>query len=153
MRFRTLLVVFVVFLAAIFVFANRQVFAAPASFHFLFGTVDIPIGVVMLALIALIVLTFAVYVALWQSTLLIDYRRQARQLEAQRSLADDAEASRFTELRLVLQQEMAKLDQRLEASLDALRSEVHDTEHSIAATLGEMDDRLRRGTLSGSSGG
>jgi hypothetical protein len=39
---------------------------------------------------------------------------------------------------------MAKQDARLEAAFTALRNELKDTEHSIAATLGEMDDRQRR---------
>src|SRR6185312_6985036 len=92
----------------------------------------------------LVVLAIAVYVGFWQATLLMDLRRQSKELQAQRSLADDAEGSRFTELSTLLRGEMANLDQRLEAVLDALRAEVRDAEHSIAATLGEMDDRLQR---------
>jgi hypothetical protein len=65
-------------------------------------------------------------------------------LQTQRSLADDAEASRFTALSALLRAEMAKQDARLEAAFTTLRNELKDTEHSIAATLGEMDDRQRR---------
>jgi uncharacterized integral membrane protein len=147
MRFRTIMLIVAGVATAAFFVGNRQVFSAPASFHFLFGTVDIPIGVVMLALVGVVVLAFAIYAAFWQSTLLLDYRRQAKELETQRSLADDAEASRFTELSVLLRAELTKLDKRLESSLDALRSELRDTEHSIAATLGEMDDRMRRSAL------
>jgi len=32
----------------------------------------------------------------------------------------------------------------LEAALEALRGEVLDSENSIAATLGEMDERIQR---------
>jgi hypothetical protein len=65
--------------------------------------------------------------------LLAEFRRQAKELEAQRQLAESAEASRFTELGTLIREEIAKL-----------RTELQDTEHSIAATLGEMDDRLRK---------
>ena len=149
MRFRTVLLIVVAVVIAVFLFINWRVFSAPASFNFLVGSVDIPFGVVMVGLLALVVLAFAVYVGFWQGTLLMDYRRQSKELQTQRNLADDAEASRFTELSTLLRGEMSKLAQRLEAALDALRGEVRDTEHSIAATLGEMDDRLQRGNPRG----
>ena len=69
----------------------------------------------------------------WQGTLLQEFRRQAKELQAQRLLAESAEASRFTELGALVREEIAKL-----------RTELEETEHSIAATLGEMDDRLRK---------
>ena len=144
MRFRTVLLIVVAIVVAAFLIINWRVFAAPANISFLAGTVEIPLGVVMVGLLALVVLAVAIYVGLWQGTLLMDLRRQSKELQAQRNLADDAEASRFTELSTLLRGEMTKLDQRLEAALDALRGEVRDAEHSIAATLGEMDDRLQR---------
>ena len=144
MRFRTVLLIGVAIVAAAFLFINWRVFAAPANISFLVGSVEIPLGVVMVGLLTLVVLAVAVYVGFWQGTLLMDLRRQSKELQAQRNLADDAEASRFTELSTLLRVEMTKLDQRLEAALDALRGEVRDAEHSIAATLGEMDDRFQR---------
>jgi uncharacterized integral membrane protein len=146
MRFRTVFLLIVMLVTAAFLFMNWRVFAAPARFSFLVGSADIPIGLVMFVLLALIILAFAIYVGMWQGTLLMDYRRQSKELQAQRLLADDAEASRFTALSTLLHEEMSKQDTRLEAAFVALRTEVRDTEHSIAATLGEMDDRMRRAT-------
>lgn len=144
MRFRTVLLIVVAILVAAFLFINWRVFAAPANISFLVGSVQMPLGVVMVGLLVLVVLAVAVYVGIWQGTLLMDLRRQSKELQAQRNLADDAEASRFTELGNLLRAEMAKLDQRMEAALEALRGEVRDAERSVAATLGEMDDRLQR---------
>jgi len=144
MRVRSIALIAAGALAAVFIIINWSVFAAPASFYFVIGTVSLPIGVVMLGLIALVTLGYAIYLGIWQSKLLMDYRRQSKELQAQRSLADDAEASRFTALSALLKDEMTKQDARLEAAFTALRNEMRDTEHSIAATLGEMDDRQRR---------
>jgi uncharacterized integral membrane protein len=146
MRFGTVLLMVTATLTAAFLVINWSVFAAPARFGFLFGSVDIPIGLVMLAVFALTVLAFSILAVFWQGTVLKDYRRQSKELQTQRKLADDAEASRFTELRTLLSTEMSALAARTEAALEALRSELHDTEHSIAATLGEMDDRMKRTT-------
>lgn len=144
MRFRTVLLIIVGVTTAAFLFINWRVFSAPSNFNFLFGTIAMPNGIVMLGLLAVVILAFAIYVGIWQGAILMDYRRQSKELQAQRTLADDAEASRFTELRTLVRDEMSKLEKRLQTALDALRSEVRDTENSIAATLGEMDARFQR---------
>jgi uncharacterized integral membrane protein len=144
MRVRSIALIVAGLLAAIFIVINWSVFAQPASFYFVVGAISVPIGVVMLGLIALVTLGYAIFLGIWQSRVLADYRRQSKELQTQRSLADDAEASRFTALSALLRAEMAKQDARLEAAFTTLRNELKDTEHSIAATLGEMDDRQRR---------
>ncbi len=144
MRYRTAFAIAAVILIAAFLIINWSLFAAPASLNLLVTSVQIPVGVVMLGLFAVIILALTVYVGMWQSTFLSEYRRQARELQVQRTLADDAEASRFTELGALVRTELAGLEQRMGVSLDALRSEFRDTESSIAATLGELDDRIHR---------
>nr|MDQ2735046.1 LapA family protein [Pseudomonadota bacterium] len=86
----------------------------------------------------------AVYMALWQGTILAESRRHAKELQGQRLLAEQAEASRFTELRAAFQEEMTRLTERLTVAHEALRTEIRDNANSLAAALGEMDDRLRR---------
>jgi uncharacterized integral membrane protein len=120
-------------LAALFVVLNWRVFAASAKLNLLLTSADVPVGMVMLLLFAVGLLVLWIVVGRWQGTLLVEFRRQAQELQAQRLLAENAEASRFTELGALIREEIAKL-----------RTELQDTEHSIAATLGEMDDRLRK---------
>jgi len=144
MRLRTYLVIIVAVLIAAFLIANWQLLAAPAKVNLVFGSIETPIGVVMLAICAPMVLALMVYVGMWQSTALLESRRQAKELQAQRILADNAEASRFTELGTLIHSEITGLDQRLMMAIETLRGEFRDTESSIAATLGEMDDRIQR---------
>jgi hypothetical protein len=132
-RFRSLLVLVASGLAALFVVLNWRVFAASAKLNLLLTSAEVPVGVVMLLLFALALLVLWIIVGRWQGTLLVEFRRQAQELQAQRLLAENAEASRFTELGALIREEIAKL-----------RTELQDTEHSIAATLGEMDERLRK---------
>jgi hypothetical protein len=132
-RIRSLLVLATTGLAALFVVLNWRVFAASAKLNLLLTSAEIPVGVVMLLLFALALLVLWILLGRWQGTLLTEFRRQAQELQAQRLLAENAEASRFTELGALIREEIAKL-----------RTELQETEHSIAATLGEMDDRLRK---------
>jgi type VI protein secretion system component VasK len=128
-----MLVLVAVGLAALFVVLNWRVFAGPAKLNLLLTSAEVPVGAVMLALLALALLVLWIVVGSWQGTLIVEFRRQAKELQAQRLLAESAEASRFTELGALIREEIAKL-----------RTELQETEHSIAATLGEMDDRLRK---------
>ena len=143
MRVKTWLAIIVLVVAAAFFIVNWPVFATPARLDFVVTSVEMPIGVVMLALFAVIILVLSSYAGIWHSTLLSEFRRQAKELQVQRTLAESAEASRFSELGTLIRDEIANSDERLESALDLLRNELRDTENSIAATLGEMDDRLR----------
>jgi hypothetical protein len=101
----------------------------------------------MLGLMLSIALLAAIYVGAWQGRLLRDYRRQSLELQTQRTLAESAEASRFTDLTTLLREELKRQDARFTSAFEALRGELRDTEHSLAATLAELDDRLVRGRL------
>src|SRR5271157_1586868 len=109
MRTRTLLAGLVLLLIAAFLVVNWSVFAASAKVSFVFTSVEVPIGVVMLGILTLIALTFGIYSAVSWSAILLEFRRQAKELTAQRALADQAEASRFTELRAVMHDELERL--------------------------------------------
>ena len=67
----------------------------------LFGPVvmDAPLGAILLGLLALAVVVFALSAASMRTRTLLESRHHYKELEAQRALADKAEASRFTELR------------------------------------------------------
>jgi len=132
-RIRSLLVLTASGLAALLVVLNWRIFAGLAKLNLLLTSAEVPVGVVMLLLFAVGLLVLWNTLGRWQGTLLQEFRRQAKELQAQRLLAESAEASRFTELGALVREEIAKL-----------RTELQETEHSITATLGEMDDRLRK---------
>ncbi len=144
MRTRTLLVVLAVLLIAVFLVVNWSVFAGSAKFSLIFTSIDVPIGLVMLGLLTLIALTFGIYSAVSWSAILLEFRRQARELTAQRTLADQAEASRFTELRAVMHDELEHLADRMTQMHDVFRAEIRDNANSLAATIGELDDRIQK---------
>ena len=141
MRARTLTVLIAVLLVAVFVAVNGAAFLAPTRLDLLFMTVEAPLGVVMLCLLVLAVLAAAAYMAVWRGSMLVESRRQARELQAQRTLADNAEASRITELRQAMHDEIERLAARVGALDEALRAEIRDNANALAATLAEMDDR------------
>lgn len=145
MRARTLIVVIAVLLVAAFVAVNAQAFVAPTRLDLVFATVEAPLGIVMLCLLVLALLACAAYMAVWRGTVIVESRRQARELQAQRALAENAEASRITELRQAMHEESERIAARVAALEEALRAEIRDNANAMAATLAEMDDRWGAG--------
>ncbi|MDE2093514.1 MAG: LapA family protein [Burkholderiales bacterium] len=127
-------------LVGLFALVNWPAFTAPTPLSLGITTVQAPLGLIMLALLAFLGVLFTVWVIALQATSLRDARRQNRELQAQRDLADKAEASRFTELRGDL---LARLDRLQSESRVALEQQAN----TIAAHIGELEDRLERARL------
>lgn len=102
-------------LAAIvtFVAVNWSLFVAPATLSLVVGTVEAPLGLIMLGLMGVLTGVFLILLVALQMRVLMETRRHAKEIEAQRQLADQAEASRFTELRNYLATELRALSDRL----------------------------------------
>jgi len=156
MKLRTLSLLLILLLIAAFTLLNWPVIMAPTPLSL--GVVDIqaPLGLLMLGLMVAMLSVFLVYVLYLQTTVMFDARAHAKELQSNRKLADQAEASRFTELRTFLDTEFKRqsaADGEVKAALVAridqlereLRLAVEQSGNSLAASIGEMDDRQRAG--------
>ena len=155
MYLRTLLILIVLGAVAIFAAINWKAFMAPTTLSVVFATVEAPLGLILLAVVGLLTLLFLLYVVYLQSSVLMENRRNARELQAQRELAEQAEASRISQLRSFLESELRRLGEKTEeskvvvlAKLEALerelRSVVEQSGNTLAAYIGEIEDRLER---------
>lgn len=155
MRIRTLFLLMVLGAISAFAALNWSAFMSPATLSLGVANIQAPLGLVMLGMSAFLVVVFLVFVLYLQTSVLIDTRRNAKELQACQELADKAEASRFTELRGFLEIELKKLaDQNAEskvvvlARLDQLNRDFHSrieqSENTLSAYIGELDDRLER---------
>ncbi len=153
MRIRSLLLILVIALIAAFTVLNWGVFLADTPLSLGISTVQAPLGLVMLGLLIFVVAYCLVYVLYLQSNVLMDTRRNAKELQTHRELADKAEASRFTELRNFLEaglKQGAEQDKaaqqalvaRLDALENSLRTSVEQSGNSLSAYIGELEDRL-----------
>lgn len=155
MYLRTLLILIVLGAVAIFAAINWKAFMAPTTLSVVFATVEAPLGLILLAVVGLLTLLFLLYVVYLQSSVLMENRRNARELQAQRELAEQAEASRISQLRSFLESELRRLGEKTEeskvvvlAKLEALerelRSVIEQSGNTLAAYIGEIEDRLER---------
>jgi uncharacterized integral membrane protein len=159
MYLRTLLLLIVLGAIAAFAAVNWGAFTTPTPLSLVFATVQAPLGLIMLGLAAILTVLFLVFLVYLQTSVILEARRYARELRAQRELAEQAETSRFTELRSYLENELPKLaDQtanlrtdvqtRLEQLGHNLRSAIEQAGNTLAAYIGELEDRLERGSKS-----
>ncbi|MBE7368256.1 hypothetical protein [Ramlibacter pallidus] len=153
MRSRFVLLVVAILLIAGFAALNWSEVIRPAPLWFGFVVADAPLGAILLGLLALALVVFALSAATMRTQTLLESRHHMKELEAQRALADKAEASRFTELRThidthlrelrdrdgiaVSEMEKARLENQRE-----LRAQLEQINRTLAARLNEFEHRL-----------
>ena len=153
MRSRFILMVVAILLIAGFAALNWTEIIRPTPVAFGPFVMDAPLGAILLGLLALAVVIFAVAAASMRTSTLLESRHHFKELEAQRALADKAEASRFTELRTHMDTHMHTLRERdtiaatemEKARLEnqrELRAQLEQINRTLAARMTELEHRL-----------
>jgi hypothetical protein len=155
MNLRALAVVLVLAALLLFAMLNWTAFTAPTVLSLGFADVHAPLGLIMLVLTGLVSVVFLVYIVFQQAGVILEARRYAKELKAQRELADKAEASRFTELRAFLDGELRRIEAQSAASAREVGARIEHLEHlvqdklaestrTLSAYVGEVEDKLDR---------
>ena len=113
MSLRSLLLLLVGAAIVAFIGVNWSAMTVPTDLNLIFTEIRAPLGLVLLGLMALLSAVFVGLIAYTQGTVLMETRRHAKELSAQRELADKAEASRFTDLRAHLDREVTRLSESI----------------------------------------
>ena len=140
------LLLFIIVAIASLAALNWEALSAVSAVSVGLATFDAPLGLLMLGLTSLLGVLLVAYVLSLQGSVLLETRRHTKEMQAQRELADKAEASRFTELRAFMEAQyqqgqssvLSRLDE-LEARL-ANRADVSD--NSTAAYVGQLEQQL-----------
>ena len=144
---RTLVLLLTVALITVLAVFNWNALATPSEVSLGLLSFEAPLGVLMLGLTVLLGIFFVAYVLSLQGSVLLETRRHAKEMQAQRELADKAEASRFTELRAFLENQHQQTQSQLMARLDALESRLaaraQESDNSTAAYVGQLEQQLR----------
>ncbi|SDM46310.1 hypothetical protein SAMN05428957_10691 [Oryzisolibacter propanilivorax] len=144
MNLRTLILLLVVLAIGALAALNWPTLSAPTVVSLGLTTVQAPLGLIMLALTALLAIFFVAYVLTLQGTVLMETRRHNKEMTAQRDLADKAEASRFTELRNFLELQHGAVLARMDALEARMNARVRETENVTAAYVGQLGDQLQQ---------
>ena len=150
MKSRIALLVLIIVLIGALGFFNFPYLAQTVPMSLGFTTIDAPLGLILMALTALMAVVFIAYVSATQRACLREALAQAQEMAAQRELADKAEASRFTELRIAIEnlhkEEERKLLERLDVLESHLQARAQESDNSTAAYVGQLEQQLRAKT-------
>ncbi|OYY84425.1 MAG: Signal transduction histidine kinase [Methylophilales bacterium 16-45-9] len=155
MKLQSLLLLIVFALIAAFAALNWGVFLSTTELSLGYTTVNMPLGLIMLGLLAIVTTLFLMYVVYLQGSVLLEARRHSKELQANRELADQAEASRFTELRTFLDEGLTKQSMQHNDAKELLLARIDRLEHefqtymeqsgnTLAAYIGELEDRIEK---------
>lgn len=153
MRARIVFIVAAALVVAAFAALNWSDFTRAEPLSFGIVTATVPLGLVMLALMAVVLAVFLVSSAIQESRYLLDHRRHSRALQAQRELAERAEVSRFTDLREHLDTQMrdsrhreqvvaTEVERRVVTSHEELREHVDRMFNALLSRLSDIESRL-----------
>jgi uncharacterized integral membrane protein len=156
MKIGTFFALVVLVVISVFAAINWGAFTTPTTLSLAFGVIHAPLGLIMLGVIAFVAVLFLFFSVYIRTSALLETHRHERDLQAMRELADHAEASRFTALQGLLEKEtqrLADVDKesraevltRLEQIQGALVSAINESGNTVAAYIGELEDRLEKG--------
>lgn len=153
MRARLIFLLLAILLVAGFAALNWTQIVTPGDLNFGIFTMAAPLGLILLSVLAITLAAFLISSIHMQTVSLLDNRQHYKELQAQRDLADKAEASRFTDLRQHLDAQMREIHQRetiaateLEKAVAQgqreLRTQLELMNRTLASRLGEIEGRL-----------
>ena len=137
----TLLLVGIVLMAG-FAALNWSEFVRPAQLSWGWSTGEAPLGLILLALLAASWIAFLIGSAYLETHYQLSAHRNSKALDAQRLLADKAEASRFVELRSYLESRDALASARESAATTRLEQAVRGDQRELLAAIERLGTQL-----------
>ena len=153
MRARSTLLVVAILLVAGFAALNWSEIVRTSPLSFGVFVTDAPLGAILLALLAITLVLFLAATAAMRTQSLMDYRSHQKTLEAQRELAEKAEASRFVDLRRHMDEHLNRLGERDSLATTEfdkamaehrrdLQAQVEQIGRMLSARFNELENRL-----------
>ncbi len=153
MRARMFFLIVAIVLVAGFAAQNWPEFTRTTPLNFGIVQQEASLGLIMLGALAVMMLVFLVSSAMHESRYVFESRRHARSLQAQRDLAEKAEASRFTDLRQQLDAHLrdnrqresiaaTELEKAMVQSQRELRNQLELINRTLDGRLTELEGRI-----------
>lgn len=157
MRGRNVFLLVLIIAMTVFAWRNWAVFSEYQTLSLVFTQVTAPFGIVMLVIMAALVAVYFMYTVGLETAALLEVKKYARELLSARKLADEAESSRFSELKKWLEGELAHLKaqnpkgletklqevtERIDRAEHELRKDIEKAGNTLAAYIGELEDQL-----------
>lgn len=145
---RTLFALLVLLLLALFAWLNWGEITRPTPLSLGLTRVEAPLGLVLVIALGVVSLLYLIFAIGLETAALLEVKRYARELLHYKKLAEDAEQSRYTELRRCLEAELGRLAEAEREEIRALEARVEELlekhGNTLAAYIGELEDQILR---------
>jgi uncharacterized integral membrane protein len=145
---RTLFALLVLLLLALFAWLNWGEITRPTPLSLGLTRVEAPLGLLLVIALGVVSLLYLIFTIGLEAAALLEVKRYARELLHYKKLAEDAEQSRYTELRRYLEAELARLAEAEREEIRALEARVEELlekhGNTLAAYIGELEDQILR---------
>ena len=154
MKPRTVAVLLILLLALVFAALNWNTFNQSTSLNVVVGTVEAPLGMLMLGAIAALSIVYLVLLARVEAESMLDSRRRGKELEKARKVAESSEASRIKDLKEEFERGFKELTARLDDIADrfeteSLREAIEDETDGLEDRIEEAEDELKKQIIAG----
>ncbi len=148
MSFRTLFVLVFLLLLGLFAALNWPEITRTTQVSLGLTRVEAPLGLILLIALSVTSLLYLIFTIGLETAALLEVKRYAREVLHYKKLAEEAEASRYTELRRYLEEEFRRLSEAEKEEIRALEARVQEIlerhGNTLAAYIGELEDQLLR---------
>ena len=136
MSIRTVVILLLCVLSAVFLAVNWTGIVAPVPVNLLVKQVEAPLGLIIFVVLGLLLVAWIIWSFLQQAAALVDIRKAYKEARTNKQLAENAEQSRIQASTKTLSQEFAELNTQLTASMTT------STEKTTEA-LGTFSEELK----------
>ena len=144
MKIRTIFLLFVLILMAVFLVINWTALSTVTAVNLIYTEIQAPLGVLVVGGFAAVVFVLLVYMVWQQASVTLELRAAYKEARNARTVADDAEKSRYAESTRILLARIEKLEAlmtaRSDETLTAVRQEAVRAEERYKALF---DDQKR----------
>ena len=141
MKIRTIFLLFVLILMAVFLVINWTALSTVTAVNLIYTEIQAPLGVLVVGGFAAVVFVLLVYMVWQQASVTLELRAAYKEARNARTVADDAEKSRFAESNRILLERIEKLEALMTARSDQKRAQGELTAQ-VQTQIGAMEKRV-----------
>ncbi len=143
MTVRSVVLVLLSILAAIFLILNWQGIMAPVPVNFIFGEVEAPLALILLVVLGVLWVVGIAWSLMSQASTLLEIRRAYKEANANKTLANHAELSRTEQMKKTLQEEMSGMQEKIIAELKTIASETGASVKTSDARIAALEESVK----------
>ena len=147
MKIRTIFLLFVLILMAVFLVINWTALSTVTAVNLIYTEIQAPLGVLVVGGFAAVVFVLLVYMVWQQASVTLELRAAYKEARNARTVADDAEKSRFAESNRILLERIEKLEalraeERYKALFDDQKRAQGELTAQVQTQIGAMEKRV-----------